>query len=247
MTKKAHPGAMLRALRLRKGWKLSDVAEKTGFPVSTLSKIENDKVALTYDKIARLSKGLDVDIGVFFAEEGTLPAVSLATGRRSIVRKGDGRIIKTDTYNHRFVATDLLNKRFVPIIGEAFAHSIEEFGELIRHSGEEYTYVLEGTLELHTELYAPVRLEAGESIYFDSGMGHAYIDVGTTPCRVLTICSGEESQLISAHQRDAVDGAPVRSRPVKVAAADGAKPAVVTAPAAGPAMKAARAARHGIG
>lgn len=193
---------MLRALRIQKGWKLSDVAEKTGFPVSTLSKIENDKVALTYDKIARLSKGLDVDIGVFFAEDGVLPAVSLATGRRSIVRKGDGQVIETDTYSHRFVATDLLNKRFVPIIGEAFVRSIDDFGELIRHAGEEYTYVLEGTLELHTELYAPVRLEAGESIYFDSGMGHAYIDVGDTPCRVLTICSGEESQLMTAHQKE---------------------------------------------
>ena len=193
---------MLKALRQQKGWKLSDVAEKTGFPVSTLSKIENDKVALTYDKIARLSKGLDVDIGVFFAEGGVLPApVALATGRRSIVRRGDGQVIETDTYRNTFVATDLLNKRFVPIIGESFVRSIDDFGPLIRHSGEEFTYVLEGTLELHTELYAPVRLEAGEAIYFDSGMGHAYIDVGETPCRVLTICSGEESQLMSLHSK----------------------------------------------
>jgi transcriptional regulator with XRE-family HTH domain len=198
----ARPGAVLKALRLQKGWKLADVAQKTGFPISTLSKIENDKVAMTYDKLARLSKGLDVDIGVFFAEEPP-PAIALATGRRSIVRKGDGRVIETPAYRHRFVATDLLNKRFVPILGEGSVKSIEEFGELIRHSGEEYTYVLEGTLELHTELYAPVRLEAGESIYFDSGMGHAYISVGDTPCRVLTICSGDESQLMSAHQQEA--------------------------------------------
>ncbi|HEX4199402.1 MAG TPA: XRE family transcriptional regulator [Caulobacteraceae bacterium] len=201
MTETARPGAMLKALRLRKGWKLSDVAERTGFPVSTLSKIENDKVALTYDKIARLSKGLDVDIGVFFAGEA-VPPVALVTGRRSIVRKGDGQLIETDNYRHLFVATDLLNKRFVPIIGESFVKSIDDFGDLIRHSGEEYTYVLEGVLELHTELYAPVRLEAGDSIYFDSGMGHAYIDVGPTPCRILTICSGEESQLMSVHQKD---------------------------------------------
>lgn len=210
MMEKARPGAMLKALRLQRGWKLSDVAEQTGFPVSTLSKIENDKVALTYDKIARLSKGLNVDIGVFFAQDTSLPPVALATGRRSIVRKGDGMLIETDTYSHRFVATELLNKRFVPILGEAFVKSIDQFGPLIRHAGDEYTYVLEGALELHSELYAPVRLEAGDSIYFDSGMGHAYIDVGETPCRVLTICSGEESQLISAHQKGegATDVAP---------------------------------------
>ena len=202
MTETARPGAMLKALRLRKGWKLADVAGKTGFPISTLSKIENDKVALTYDKIARLSKGLDVDIGVFFAEESARP-VALATGRRSIVRQGDGQVIETDIYRNRFVATDLLNKRFVPIIGESFVSNIDDFGELTRHAGEEYTYVLQGTLELHTELYAPVTLEAGDSIYFDSGMGHAYLDVGATPLKVLTICSGDESQLISAHRKEA--------------------------------------------
>lgn len=213
MTEKARPGAMLKALRLRKGWKLADVAEKTGFPVSTLSKIENDKVALTYDKIARLSKGLEVDIGVFFAPEEAVRPVALATGRRSIVRQGDGQVIETETYRNRFVATDLLNKRFVPIIGESFVKSIDDFGELIRHGGEEFTYVLQGTLELHTELYAPVRLEEGEGVYFDSGMGHAYIDAGTKPLRVLTICSGDESQLISAHRREA-DVEPPRPAPV---------------------------------
>ena len=203
MTERAKPGAKLKALRLRNGWKLADVAERTGFPVSTLSKIENGKVALTYDKLARLSKGLEVDIGVFFTERAEPPPVALVTGRRSIVRRGDGQIIDTENYRNRFVATDLLNKRFVPIIGESFAKSIDDFGALIRHSGEEFTYVLEGTLELHTELYAPVRLEAGEAIYFDSGMAHAYVDVGETPLKLLTICSGEESQLISAHRRGA--------------------------------------------
>lgn len=202
MTTTARPGAMLKALRLQKGWKLSDVAMKTGFPVSTLSKIENGKAALSYDKIARISKGLDVDIGVFFAEDDAQSGGGPATGRRSIVRKGDGRVVETDTYIYTFVATDLLNKRFVPIFGKSYARSIEEFGEMIRHSGEEYTYVIEGTLELHTDIYAPVRLEAGDSIYFDSGMAHAYIDVGTTPCRTLTICSGEESQILTAYQKD---------------------------------------------
>lgn len=202
MTSTAKPGAVLKALRLRKGWKLSEVAARTGFPVSTLSKMENGKLSLTYDKIARLSRGLEVDIGVFFAEDAAPPTLALATGRRSIVRKGEGRVVDTNTYQYRFVATELLNKRFVPIFGESYARSIEEFGEMIRHSGEEYTFVIEGTLELHTDLYAPVRLEAGDSIYFDSGMGHAYIDVGTTPCRTLTICSGEESQLMTAHSKD---------------------------------------------
>jgi hypothetical protein len=53
--------------------------------------------------------------------------------------------------------------------------------------------VLEGVVELHTDVYAPTRLSAGESIYYDSGMGHAFLAVSPGPCRILSICSHPES------------------------------------------------------
>jgi transcriptional regulator with XRE-family HTH domain len=195
---KAKPGAVLKGLRLANGWTLSEVSRRTGLPVSTLSKVENDKMSLSYDKLARISRGLEIDIGLLFSPEGAAAPLSLVTGRRSIARAGEGRLIETETYEHIYPAADLLNKRFVPIVAEIRARSISEFGELIRHSGEEYAFVLEGTVELHTDLYAPVTLEVGDSIYFDSGMGHVYLSAGPGPCRVLAICSGEESQLIAA-------------------------------------------------
>lgn len=206
----AKPGPILRALRLRKGWRLADVAARTGFPVSTLSNIENSKVGLNYEKMARLSKGMDVDIGVFFAEGTAASQPASATGRRSVVRKTDGRVMRTHAYQIRFLAADLLNKRFVPIISEVFARSIEEFGELSRHGGEEFTYVLEGILEIHTELYAPVRLEAGEGIYFDSGIAHGYVAIGSEPCRALTICAGEESQVLTILEKNSAPSTPRR-------------------------------------
>ena len=200
MTKNAKPGAALKRLRLANGWTLTEVSQKTGLPVSTLSKVENDKMSLSYDKLARISRGLNIDIGVLFSE--TAAPVALATGRRSITRAGQGREIETDTYGHLYPATDLLNKRFVPIIAEIRARALTDFPEMIRHSGEEYTFVLEGVVEFHTDLYAPVRLETGDSIYFDSGMGHVYLRANEGVCRVLTICSGDESQLIAVSTQD---------------------------------------------
>ena len=197
MKTKAKPGSVLKGLRLANGWTLSEVSRRTGLPVSTLSKVENDKMSLSYDKLARISLGLDIDIGLLFSSEPSAP-LSLATGRRSITRAGEGRVIETEPYGHIYPATDILNKRFVPILAEVRAHSVSEFDELIRHPGEEYTFVLEGTIELHTDLYAPVTLEVGDSIYFDSGMGHVYLSKGPRPARVLTICSGDESKLIAA-------------------------------------------------
>jgi transcriptional regulator with XRE-family HTH domain len=203
----AKPGAMLKALRLRKGWTLAEVSRRTGLPVSTLSKVENDKMSLTYDKLARISTGLEVDIGVLFAPDAPSASLALVTGRRSITRAGDGRAIETQSYGHLYPATELLNKRFVPIVAEVRARSLAEFGEMIRHPGEEYAYVLEGAVDLHTDLYAPVRLETGDSIYFDSGMGHAYLAAAPGACRVLSICSGEESHLIAALAQESPAGA----------------------------------------
>ena len=206
MDTKAKPGSVLKSLRLANGWTLAEVSRKTGLPVSTLSKVENDKMSLSYDKLARISRGLEIDIGVLFSSEATVP-LSLATGRRSITRAREGRLIETDAYVHHYPATDLLNKRFIPIVAEVRARSIAEFGEMIRHPGEEYAFVLEGAVELHTDLYAPLTLKVGDSIYFDSGMGHAYLAAAPGTCRVLSICAGEESQLLAALGQKASPGA----------------------------------------
>jgi transcriptional regulator with XRE-family HTH domain len=194
----ARPGAALKALRMQRGWTLAEVSKRTGMPISTLSKIENDRMSLSYDKLARLSAGLEVDIAELFGPRAAIVSGGVPSGRRSVTRGGEGHAIETENYSHIYPASDVLNKRFVPIIAEPHARTLEEFGELIRHPGEEYAYVIEGTVAFHTELYAPVVLNKGDSIYFDSGMGHAYLAVGPGPCRVLSICSGAESQIIAA-------------------------------------------------
>jgi transcriptional regulator with XRE-family HTH domain len=197
----ARPGHALRALRKRKNWTLAEVGARTGLPVSTLSKIENGKMSLSYDKLARLSAGLEINIAQLF-EAGTEAPPSTISGRRIVTRAGTGLAIETENYSHLYPAAELLSKRFIPIIAELRARTLAEFGELIRHPGEEYAFVLEGTVELHTDLYAPTRLETGDSIYFDSGMGHAYVAVGPGRCRVLSICSATQSELLAASGAD---------------------------------------------
>ena len=84
-----------------------------------------------------------------------------------------------------------MEKRAAPLIATIRARTLEEFGEYHRHEGEEFLYVLEGELSLHTDIYAPVCLKKGESIYFDSEMGHAYLSASEEACRILLICVAE--------------------------------------------------------
>ena len=208
---RAKPGAVLKACRTERGWTLSDVSARTGLSVSTLSKVENDKMALTYEKLVRLSEGLEIDLARLFGPGGANSASMEGATRRSVTRAGEGKAIEMPRGNYLYVATDLLNKQMVPIVGEVFAKDIAQYGEYMRHPGEEYVYVLEGTLDLHTKMYTPVRLGKGDSVYFDSGMEHAYIAVGEKPCRILSVCSGSERQVLEAFESGGESGAAATS------------------------------------
>jgi transcriptional regulator with XRE-family HTH domain len=203
---KSRLSAALRGLRKQKGWTLAEVSERTGFSIATLSKVENDRLSLSYDKLIRLSEGLGVDIAQLFSFTDASHASPVAiTGRRSVNRVGEGELVATRNYDYRYLSTDVTQKKFIPIFTEIHARSLEEFGELVRHEGEEFVFVVEGELEVHTELYAPLILSVGESVYIDSTMGHAYVARGEGPCRLLAVCSASERDLRAAMARETVE------------------------------------------
>lgn len=182
------PGAALKSLRVERGWTLAQVSERTGVPVSTLSKVENGKTELTMDRILRISVALEVNIADLFRTPQSDLVVG-ARSRRSISRASEVTPIASTYGSYAYHAQDLLDKQVTPITAEIRARSLAEFGSYHRHVGEEYILVLDGELALHTDTYAPVTLKKGDSIYFDATMGHAYISAGDGPCRLLLICA----------------------------------------------------------
>ena len=179
--------AALRSIRKERGWSLAETSAATGLSISALSKVENGQRSLTYDKLIALAAALDIDIARLFSSEAR--STLDARGRRSVQRQDDGFVARTQQYTYRYLAEELLKKKFTPVIMELHASTIAEFGELLRHEGEEFAYVLEGTVDLHSEIYGPLRLSTGESVFFDSQVGHAYLRVGQTTARLLTIAS----------------------------------------------------------
>lgn len=189
----SHLGQALRTARAEQGLSLRALAARTGLPFSTLSKLENGKMAMTYDKLVVLAQGLGVDLSSLVTPDPAAAATP-ALGRRSVSRAGQWPEASSDRHRHHYPAAELLGKMMVPIIIEVQARSVEELGGLVRHSGEEYLYVLSGAMELHSDLYAPLRLGPGDSVYFDSGMAHGYVNVGSASCQVLVVCAGSGIQ-----------------------------------------------------
>jgi transcriptional regulator with XRE-family HTH domain len=193
---KAQPtiGGLLRSLRAHHGWTLKQMSTRSGIPLSTLSKVEHGRLTLTYDKLQSLSQRLNMTMSELFAEPDNSPEPAV-TARRSIGRLEDAVRVKTPNYDYYYLCPELRRKRMIPIIAHVRAKTLGEFGELVRHSGEEYTYVLKGRVVLHTEFYDPITLDEGESAYIDSNMGHAYLaGEGCREASVLCACSsGEEA------------------------------------------------------
>lgn len=191
-------GALLRALRARNGWTLKEMSVRSGIPVSTLSKVEHDRLTLTYDKLLQLSQRLNIRMSELFAENDAA-AEAPVTARRSIGDLDRAVRVNTPNYDYYYLCTELRRKRMIPVITRVRAKSAEEFGELVRHSGEEYIYVVSGRIVVHTEFYDPVALEAGESIYIDSNMGHAYVaGEGCDEALILGVCSSAEDGLMDS-------------------------------------------------
>ena len=196
----AHPtlGEILKDLRARRGWTLREMSERTEIPVSTLSKVEHDRLTLTYDKLAQLSQKLQIRMSDLFAESAG-DAEASVTARRSIGRIDDAVRVLTPNYDYYYLCTELRRKRMVPILTRIRAKSLDAFGELVRHPGEEYIHVLEGGIIMHSEFYDPVHLVAGEGIYIDSNMGHAYVaDEDCDEALVLGVCSSADEALMAS-------------------------------------------------
>lgn len=216
-------GRLLRSLRTRNEWTLKEMSDRTGIPLSTLAKVEHDRLTLTYDKLLQLSERLKIRMSDLFAETSEVAAQPV-TARRSIGRMDKAIRVNTPNYDYYYLCAELRRKRMIPLLTRIRAKSVEEFGELVHHSGEEYVFVLEGKVEIHTEFYDPIVLQAGESIYIDSNMGHAYVAAqGCEEALVLGVCSSAEEEdlmesLLGLHGDDQVRSMPpadeVRATPV---------------------------------
>jgi transcriptional regulator with XRE-family HTH domain len=187
-------GKRVRELRKAAGKTLAELSVTTGLSNSSLSKIENGAISISFDNLAKLAASLGTDLPGLFAPADGAPS-PIGAGRRSVTRRGQGDIYDTPQYRFEMLQTDMSAKRICPIIAVLRAHALSSPEDLIGHPGEEFAYVLEGVVEVHSEFYAPVTLNVGDSIYFDSNMRHALISTSDADARILWMSTAPELNL----------------------------------------------------
>ena len=181
-------GTAVRKLRLSKALTLADLSERSGIPLSTLSKVELGQTSLNHDKLVRLCSALEVDLerSVFSEAEAT----PLASGRRSVTRAGEGELCSLGAHEGRVAAGELLGKGFTPIFLDVAINELAAHGPLQRLSGETFATVLSGEVSMLSEIYAPLDLSSGDAVYFDGRIGHAFLSRTKDPAQLLLVVAG---------------------------------------------------------
>jgi transcriptional regulator with XRE-family HTH domain len=180
-------GTRIKALRKDRGLSLAELGRQTGVSEATLSRVENGQTLVSAHHLYQMAQALGTDITAFFEDASK----SLSTGIRSVNRRGEGVALSTARYEAQVLCTDIAAKRMHPAIDTVTITSLDEAGGFSRHAGEEFLHVLDGRLTLLTEFYEPLHLDVGDSVYFDSQMGHAYLSPDGQPARILVIATTE--------------------------------------------------------
>jgi quercetin dioxygenase-like cupin family protein/DNA-binding Xre family transcriptional regulator len=176
-------GMQIKRQRQAQDLKLSDVAKIADISQGMLSKIENAQVSTSLDTLSRLCDVLGLPMSKLFSEydqqDGSALLVKADQGME-VVRRGTE---KGHTY-HLLNHTRGPKKSF-----EAYMVSMDDASEefpTFSHPGTEFLHLLEGELIYRhgNQLY---RMEAGDSLTFESEIPHGPEQLVQVPIRLLSI------------------------------------------------------------
>lgn len=222
-------GGRIRAARKRFGWTLQDLANASGVSITTISRAERGLLALGYENFSALAHALQLDMGSLFAQEGVDAEPFSAP---VVTRAGQGVVYWGEAFAYEFLASSVVGKQMIPSVGLVHARDIKGPGDFARHAGEEFLYVISGAVEVHFETGEQQLLRQGDSIYFDSRIGHAYKSVSKQLARIVGVTTSESGMMRLA--KAGKEEGPQARRPKAATPSPAApknKPAVKTPPA----------------
>jgi transcriptional regulator with XRE-family HTH domain len=161
-------GARIRTIREEKGLPLEELSRLTGFDVAFLSGIESNQVQPQLGTMIKLSKALDSAFGRLVSGTGEkLYSITRKAERRAAPRS-TAKAGKKHLYSYKSLAPGVKGRHMEALVVQLLAATDKE---LSVHEGEEFVFVLDGTvlLEIGGERF---ELEPGDSAYYLSTTPH---------------------------------------------------------------------------
>ena len=174
----AQLGERLRMLRRQRKLTLVEAAERAELSPSFISALERGNTGVSLEALFRLSEVLGTTIPSLRGEE-------LPPAKRRFVPAGQRPRFVTD--DKTLVIEDLITK---PAGMEAEIAHLEPGGDsngVWSHKGQEFLYVLSGTLSFWLEPDEFYSLKAGDALYLHSDLKHRWKNEGKTTASILWV------------------------------------------------------------
>lgn len=171
--------------------RMRELREIAGVSPVTLAK-ELDIPGETY--LDYESGGVDIPVSFLFkvAHRFGIELTDLLTGESpklhiyTLVRKDKGvGVERRGQYRYESLAHNFIHKKAEPFL-VTVEPSPEKSPEFNSHLGQEFNYVLEGTLKVIIDGHELV-LEEGDALFFDSGCNHLMLAMNGKPARFLAV------------------------------------------------------------
>jgi transcriptional regulator with XRE-family HTH domain len=177
-------GEKIRSLRLKKSMGLVELGKHTGLSAALLSKLERGKLFPTLPTLLRVAMVFSVGLDHFFTDERKRRVIAVVR-KQDRVRFPERPGTPEVPYYFEcldYPATERKLNAFLADFQELPPEKIKPH----QHAGIEFLYLMSGdlTLKVASEDYA---LEAGDSIYFDSGLQHSYRRTTKKPCNAVIV------------------------------------------------------------
>lgn len=170
-------GNKIRRLRLQRGLTQEELADRCELSKSFISLLERDLTSPSLDTLSGLLETLGSDLPTFFREQDE----KLVFGAEDIFVKEDPEIMKGMI---RWLIPSAQKNQMEPILVEMAPGG--ETAEDDPHEGEEFGYVLAGTIKIVLGDRAE-RVRKDESFYFRPNAPHKLVNAGKSTCRVLWV------------------------------------------------------------
>lgn len=181
-------GRRLRSARKQRNLTLKEVSDRCGVSLATVSKMELGQLAMSYEKFVAVTGALGIDVAELFeVESASQPGFASVPFSHTVLAKAP--LYEGEHYEHRMLNVDFPAKSMTPAYGRIRSRSLAEFATYNRHPGQEFLLVLTGALKVCFETGEHVDLQAGESLYFDSGRGHVYLSMSEEDAYILMVMS----------------------------------------------------------
>jgi quercetin dioxygenase-like cupin family protein/DNA-binding XRE family transcriptional regulator len=184
----AHVGGRVRSVRESRNLSLSDIFQRTGIPESILEEIENETMAPPLGTVIKLAKALEMKMGYFISGEDTRPYTIVRHDDRKVVSRYDQGKGEAYGYEYESLAPHKKDRHMEPFLVTLEPADTEE--ERSAHDGQEFIFVLEGTMEVRLGKEVHL-LNPGDSIYYDSTVPHLVKCHGKDTTHILAVLYAE--------------------------------------------------------